>query len=122
MSILIIDDDADIRDSLRELFEDEGYAVATAQDGAEALAQLHAGEPPCVVILDLLMPGVSGNEVYAAMQSDPRLARVPVIVSTSDPSRAPSGVLIMRKPINLSGLLGAVRQYCAAAASAARAS
>ena len=48
------------------------------------------------------------------MQLDPRLATVPVIVSTSDPSRAPSGVLIMKKPIDLDRLLGAIRQHCGA--------
>jgi CheY-like chemotaxis protein len=112
MDILIVDDEADIRDSLRELFEDAGYRVATAENGDEALAQLRGGEPPAIVILDLLMPGVGGNEVYDAMQRDPRLAPIPVIVSTSDPSRAPRGVLIMKKPVNLVRLLGAVRQQC----------
>ena len=112
-AILIVEDEPDIRESLQEFFEYEGYAVATASDGAVALARLAAGELPCLVILDLIMPYVNGNEVYARMQSDPRLAGVPVIVSTSDPSRAPSGVLIMRKPIDLERLLGAVRQHCA---------
>jgi CheY-like chemotaxis protein len=58
------------------------------------------------------MPVLTGNEVFAQMQLDPRLATVPVIVSTSDPSRAPSGVLIMKKPIDLDRLLGAIRQHC----------
>lgn len=112
MRVLIVDDEADIRDSLQELFQDEGYAVVTAADGAAALDSLRGDSLPCIVILDLLMPGVSGNEVYETMQRDPRLAKIPVIVSTSDPSRAPSGVLIMKKPVNLVRLLGAVRQHC----------
>ena len=112
MRVLVVDDEADIRDSLQELFQDEGYAVTTAANGAEALDSLHGEQLPCIVILDLLMPGLSGNDVYERMQRDPRLAKVPVIVSTSDPSRAPSGVLIMKKPVNLVRLLGAVRQHC----------
>lgn len=112
MPILIVDDDADIRDSLQDFFEDAGYAVATAADGAEALTRLGAEHPPCVVILDLIMPAVSGNQVYETMRKDPRLAKVPVIVSTSDPSRAPRGVPIMKKPIDLDRLLHAVRQHC----------
>jgi two-component system, sensor histidine kinase and response regulator len=112
MTILIVDDERDIRESLKDFFEDEGYTVSTACDGAEAMRMLNHGAPPCVVILDLLMPVLGGNEVYAKMQADPRLARVPVIVSTSDPASAPSGVLLMKKPINLDRLLGAVEQHC----------
>jgi CheY-like chemotaxis protein len=97
---------------LQEFFEDAGYVVSTAADGAEALARLGTHELPCVVILDLIMPVVSGNEVYDTMQADRRLSSVPVIVSTSDPSRAPSGVLIMKKPIDPKRLLQAVQQHC----------
>jgi len=110
--ILIVDDDADIRDSLQDFFEDEGFAVSTAKDGVEALDRLGQQRPPCVVILDMLMPLLNGAQLYEKMQADPRLARVPVIVSTSDPSRAPSGVLIMKKPINLGRLLRVVRHHC----------
>jgi CheY-like chemotaxis protein len=112
MTVLIVDDEADIRDTLKELFEDEGYEVSTAANGAEALRFLTGPTLPCVVVLDLIMPVLTGNEVLAKMQLDPRLAKVPVIVSTSDPSRAPSGVLIMKKPIDLDRLLGAIRQHC----------
>jgi CheY-like chemotaxis protein len=112
MNVLIVDDEADIRDTLKELFEDEGYDVATAANGAEALRLLAGPTLPSVIVLDLIMPVLTGNEVFARMQLDPRLASVPVIVSTSDPSRAPSGVLIMKKPIDLDRLLGAIRQHC----------
>jgi two-component system, chemotaxis family, chemotaxis protein CheY len=109
--LLIVDDEREIRESLEEFFQEEGFAVTTAANGAEALARL-AEEAPCVVLLDLLMPVVSGNEVYRAMQQEPRLTNVPVIVMTSDPSRAPSGLLIMKKPMNLSRLLSTVQQHC----------
>lgn len=114
MKILIVDDEQDLLDSLAEFFQDEGFSVATARNGAEALAQLGNSDLPSVVILDLLMPVMSGIEVYETMQSNPRLARLPVVVSTSDPSRAPSGVLIMKKPVNLARLLSTVRQYAPA--------
>jgi CheY-like chemotaxis protein len=114
MNVLIVDDEADIRDTLKELFEDEGYDVATAANGVEALRLLAGPTLPGVVVLDLIMPVLTGNEVFARMQLDPRLANVPVIVSTSDPSRAPSGVLIMKKPIDLDRLLGAIRRHCGA--------
>lgn len=109
MRVLIVDDEVDIREPLQEFFEEAGFEVSTAADGAEAMQVLGGANLPDVVILDLLMPRMNGNEVYAAMQADARLAAVPVIVSTSDPSRAPSGVLIMKKPVNLERLLEAVR-------------
>jgi DNA-binding response OmpR family regulator len=113
MKVLVIDDEAGIRDSLQEFFLDEGFAVDTAADGEAALEKLTTpDEPPSVVILDMMMPKLSGSQVYALMQQDPRLANIPVIVSTSDPTRAPASVLIMRKPINLELLLNAVRGLC----------
>lgn len=114
MRVLVVDDERDIRESLQEFFADEGFIVDVAEDGAEALRQLTASKDqlPCVVVLDLAMPKMSGNEVYEFMQADSRLARVPVIISTSDPTRAPSGLLIMKKPIDLELLLGNVRGLC----------
>ena len=63
------------------------------------------------MILDLAMPVMDGNAVYEAMQLDRRLAAVPVVISTSDPSRAPLGVQTLKKPVNLDVLLSAVRKY-----------
>ncbi len=110
--VLIVDDEREIRETLEEFFQEEGFTVATAANGAEALDRLHDGEAPCVVLLDLLMPVLGGNEVYQAMQQEPRLVNVPVIVMTSDPSRAPSGLLIMKKPMNMARLLSTVQQHC----------
>lgn len=110
--VLIVDDEAGIRESLADIFEDEGYEVATAAHGGFAMEALGDEALPCVVILDLLMPVMDGNQVYERMQGDPRLAGVPVIITTSDPSLAPSGLLIMKKPINLERLLATVDQIC----------
>lgn len=112
MKVMIVDDEPDIRESLQEFFEDEGFAVRAASNGAQALELLANEALPCVLILDLMMPILDGNEVYSRMQADPRLSSVPVVISTSDPSRAPSGVLIMRKPIDLNRLLSTVRSCC----------
>ncbi len=111
MAILVVDDELDIRESLQELFEDAGFQVLTAADGVEALAVMD-GEPPCIVILDLLMPGLTGDQVYDSMRRDDRLRAVPVIIATSDPARAPRDVPVLRKPIDVGRLLDAVRQYC----------
>ena len=110
--ILIVDDEPGIRESLEEYFQDEGFDVITANDGAQALERLASSPLPDVMVLDLRMPNLDGNAVYQYMQTDPRLAAVPVIVSTSDPAAAPPGILIMKKPINLERLLLAVRKLC----------
>lgn len=111
-TVLIVDDEKEVRDSLQEFLEDEGFTVASVANGAEALTFLEGDDLPCVVILDLIMPLVTGNEVYDQMQGNPRLARIPVVVSTSDPSRAPRGSIIVKKPLDLMRLLGYVRQHC----------
>jgi CheY-like chemotaxis protein len=113
-TILIVEDDQDIRESLRDAFEDEGYTVRCATNGKEGLEALQRFERPCVVILDLLLPVMTGNEVYKAMLADPNLAEIPVIVSTSDPSRAPSGVLLLKKPLNLQTILSTINRLCSA--------
>jgi signal transduction histidine kinase len=107
--ILIVDDDEDIRDSLREAFEDEGYLALTAANGQEALDFLSRGEPQAdAVILDLVLPVLDGSRVYRAMQADPKLSHIPVIISTSNPGRAPAGVVVVPKPLKLDRLLDTV--------------
>ncbi len=110
-TVLVVDDDEDIRESLRDAFEDAGYQVRCAANGREGLDALK-GERPCVVVLDLIMPIMTGNEMYDAMQADPKLADVPVIMSTSDASRAPSGVLLLKKPVNLQRMLATIGRFC----------
>ncbi len=105
--ILIVDDEVHSRETLRDVLEDEGYQVTVARDGEEALAQLHATTPK-LMILDLLMPGMSGNTLYDEMQKSPALAKVPVLVTTSDPTRAPRGVPTLAKPLTLDQLLSLV--------------
>jgi two-component system, sensor histidine kinase and response regulator len=112
VDVLIVEDEAHLRESLQDFLEDEGFAVSTASNGAEALALLESEELPRLMILDLIMPVLSGNELFEQMKKDPRFSKIPVVVSTSDPSRAPPGVLAMKKPVNFDRLLGAVRQHC----------
>lgn len=105
--ILVVDDEVHSRETLRDVLEDEGYTVMTARNGVEALAQVMLHKPS-LVILDLLMPGMGGNALYEEMQKSPELAKVPVLVTTSDPSRAPRGVPTLAKPLTLDRLLSLV--------------
>lgn len=109
MTVLIVDDEADLREILREAFQDEGFAVEVAGNGAEAMQVLARQPLPSAVVLDIIMPVMDGNQVWSAMRRDPRLAKVPVIVTTSDPSRAPRDVPIVRKPLDIYALIHRVR-------------
>ncbi|MBX3158012.1 MAG: response regulator [Deltaproteobacteria bacterium] len=108
MRVLVVEDEAEARETLRDAFADQGWEVAVAANGAEALQEL-AVVTPCVVVLDLVMPVMNGTELFAVMQGDARWSALPVVITTSDPSRAPTGVLVMRKPLDLRRLLATVR-------------
>jgi CheY-like chemotaxis protein len=112
LAILIVDDEAGIRETLEDYLTDSGFKVRSAADGAAALRVLGEPELPCAVILDLIMPVLGGDEVIAAMRKDERLRHVPVIITTSDPSRAPEGMTWMKKPVSLPSLLAAVERFC----------
>jgi len=107
VTVLIVEDELHGRETLRDLLEDEGYHVAIARDGREAMAHL-AAHGTSLVILDLLMPGMSGTVLYDEMQRSPELARIPVLVMTADPTRAPVGVPTIEKPIKVDKLLSLV--------------
>ncbi len=109
-TILVVDDDHDICGSLREVLEDAGYGVVTASNGQEALDVLGRSPRPSLVILDLMLPVLDGARVYEAMQADPDLAQIPVIMSTAVPSRAPAQVTVLAKPLRLERLLALVEE------------
>lgn len=78
--ILVVDDDPVIRESMQGLLELEGYPVAVASDGEDALRQLRLGLDPCLILLDLSMPGKDGFQFRAEQLADPRFASIPTIV------------------------------------------
>ena len=114
--VLLVDDEEDIRDTLRELFEMKGYRAETAANGAEALEHL-ATAKPCVVVLDLVMPVMDGHALLEKMRADPALADVPVVVSTSAPRLAPRDVPVVPKPIDIAKMVEWVERYCQCASS-----
>ena len=113
-TIVVVDDEETICETLKDVLEEEGYRVAVACDGVDALTQLRGLKvPPRMILLDLLMPRMDGNALFTMLKADPELQGIPIVISTSDPSRAPSGVLIMKKPVDLDMLLDTVRKYSA---------
>jgi CheY-like chemotaxis protein len=82
-TVMIVEDDADIREALTALLVETGYSVACAGDGEDALRQLKAGARPAVVLLDLMMPVMTGAEFRQAQLADPELAGIPIVVLTA---------------------------------------
>jgi CheY-like chemotaxis protein len=113
--VLVVDDEEDIRATLTDLVEMGGCSALVASNGAEAL-QILLERRPCLVILDLLMPVMSGSELLEEMKKDPALADVPVIISTSAPNRAPAGIPVVPKPIDINLIWDWMRRSCSCAA------
>jgi len=123
--VLVVDDDADIRDSIGDILELRGYRVARASNGREALDHLRAGPRPCVILLDLMMPVLNGWEFRAVQTKDEQLRSVPVVVISGDGSTDQKAASIgvdeyLRKPLELSAILDVVRRHCGTHAARAR--
>jgi CheY-like chemotaxis protein len=113
-TVLLVEDEEDLREIIREALELNGYSVVTAQEGADALDKLGRIENVCLILLDLLMPGMNGLDFFASVRQRPEFASVPVIVHSSAASRAPQGVTrVLQKPLMLDRLLSTVQEYCA---------
>lgn len=115
-TVLVVDDDKDIRETLQELIEDEGYEVATARNGLEALERIRQRRPG-LVILDLFMPGMDGAEFRRRQLADPVLAGVPVVVISAaagleERVAAMRPTAHMEKPIRLDELLRLIARHC----------
>jgi CheY-like chemotaxis protein len=112
-TILVVEDDQDLREMMRDALQLNGYAVVTADDGRDALEKIGAIESPCLVLLDLLMPVMNGWQFIEAMRKRSELAAVPIIIHSSAPGPTPPGVArALQKPLLFDRLLAVVREYC----------
>ncbi|MCU1282513.1 MAG: response regulator [bacterium] len=111
--VLVVDDDDDIRECVANALTDEGYVVITASDGREAIAVLESTPRPCVVLLDLMMPVMTGWQVVDWVRADDTLADLPLVVVSAVASSAPANATsVLQKPVALDPLLNAVARYC----------
>ncbi len=111
--VLIVDDDADVQELLSELLAGEGYHVAVASNGLEAIDILEAAtHQPCAVIVDLLMPGVVGQELIEYVRGDTRLSQIPLAIVSGSPQLAPPGLPVFKKPVPARTLLDFVHNQC----------
>jgi CheY-like chemotaxis protein len=104
--VMIVDDDPDIRETLRGILEEEGLQAIEAAHGQEALDLLRgASSLPHMILLDLGMPVMNGMVFREQQLADPRLAEIPVvIISAGGTSAVPVGVHVLAKPFRIEAL------------------
>jgi CheY-like chemotaxis protein len=121
--ILIIDDDSRCRASLESILEMEGYRVACAADGLEALTYLRQRPAPALILLDLAMPVMDGWQFRQQQRQDPALAGIPVVVMTGAADRDQEALAVAAagyflKPYDIRALLELVGSHCPGPGSA----
>jgi CheY-like chemotaxis protein len=112
--VLIVEDEEDIRETLRLSLELEGYAVQTAENGKTALELLQNGPLPCIILLDLMMPQMNGWQFTENVRKDENLKLIPIVVVTAFNERTrPIDVQkVMKKPVDLNDLINMIEKYC----------
>ncbi|HVV52842.1 MAG TPA: response regulator [Polyangia bacterium] len=114
--VLVVEDDDDTRESLVEFLRDHQFATVAASDAATALEALRQGLDPLVILLDLMMPGLSGWEFRRLQMNDPGLNKIPVVIMTalavdSASTKAQLGnVTWLAKPFSLETLVATIAQ------------
>lgn len=114
-SVLVVEDNDDVREMMAVTLELEGHHVATAVNGRDALEKLHTGERPCVILLDLMMPVMNGWEFRRALELDPVLRDVPVVVvsaATKEMAQRAHATAHLPKPLDMDQLLDIVGALC----------
>ena len=113
-SIMVIEDDNDIRNVLVDLLSEEGYETHSAENGKDALDTLRQIPKPCLVFLDLMMPIMNGREFLDEVMKDSYLAPVPVVVvsAIADKADVTGAVGFLKKPIDMDMILEVAERYC----------
>jgi two-component system, chemotaxis family, chemotaxis protein CheY len=114
-TVMVVEDDHDIRVGVRALLEDEGFRVLTVTNGLSALDVLErAQEKPSLIILDLMLPVMDGWHFAEQLRARPRLAGIPIVImSAYDDPPPPEGVVgFIKKPLNAEALLRMVTTHC----------
>ena len=116
-TILVVEDDHDIRVSVRMVLEDEGYEVFTVTNGRSALDMLERTtdtDRPCLIILDLMLPVMDGWHFADRLSEDPQLGQIPIVIMSAYESPPPPAraVGFVKKPVDTETLLRMVAQHC----------
>ncbi len=116
--VLVVDDDADIREAMIEVLQEHGHAATGAANGSEALIALRAAsDQPCLILLDLMMPVMDGRQFREEQLRDPLLSPIPVIVISAfrDGAQTAAEMKVaahVKKPVSLRDLVQLVERFC----------
>jgi CheY-like chemotaxis protein len=119
-TVLVVEDDQEVRDAIAEVLEDSEYKPLAASNGAEALERLRTATPrPCVILLDVMMPTMDGWAFRAVQQNDPAMRDIPVVLLSAhtDVKSAAAQMQVagfLPKPVAIDKLLQTVERFCAA--------
>jgi CheY-like chemotaxis protein len=116
--VCVVDDDPDMREALRLVLELGGYSVEEAADGGEALELLRRNSRCCLILLDLMMPGMNGWQFRQAQLETPELAAIPVAVLSAmrdvcTHAAEVGAVACLSKPLDMDRLMAEVSRHCA---------
>ena len=117
-NIYVIEDDVDLRETMKELLETEGFSVLTAGNGQEGLNLIERDGQPCLILLDMMMPVMNGWEFLDTLQRDRRgpLAQTQVAVVTAAAEmpelQQQYGCVILKKPVNIERLFALAHAAC----------
>ena len=114
-NILVVEDNDDVREMMAVTLELEGHEVSTAVNGRDALNKLRAGDRPCVILLDLMMPVMNGWEFRNVLERDPILKSVPVVIvsaATAELVHNADAAAYLPKPLDMEQLLHVVGGFC----------
>lgn len=114
-TVLVVEDDRDHRETLRDVLVEAGYRVETAADGSEALGQLRSGLAPDVIIVDLVMPVMDGPTMIVELKKETAFTSIPVVAVSKAGDRALASCPVvagyLRKPFGLRALLENI-EFC----------
>ena len=113
--VLVVEDDADLREMMAQILTLEGFEIDTATDGVDALARLAGARHPDVILLDMMMPRMDGWTFVNRQAETPAIAGIPVVVVSAAPRDRLRGVraaAILQKPLNVDELITALRTHC----------
>ena len=110
-TVMLVDDDEETLDALSELLSAQGFEIAQAHNGREALDMLRSDSLPALILLDLMMPAMSGLEFLEHKSKDPELSLIPVVIISGISIDLPDDLPIIRKPFEPESVLDAVRLH-----------
>ncbi len=115
--VLLVEDDDDLRNAVADVLHEEGYELAHARHGEEALAMLRRRRGFCVILLDMRMPVMGGMEFLRAQMRDSKISSIPVVAFSADARDREEALALgisgsLSKPVDILQLLEAVASLC----------